>query len=127
MFPTFISGTLKDRRAHADGLCDRGRGREAGQRGEEILVYVRPEEFVFADKDHGMEAKVLIKRFLGKYIHYVVDCGTGRHVEVTADTSSAERIHNPGETVYLGVNVRRVNLFDKKTEVTLLEGVESHV
>ena len=95
--------------------------------GTEILVYVRPEEFLFTDAQHGMEAKVLIKRFLGKYIHYVVDCGTGAHIEVTADTSSAERIHNPGETVYLGVNVRRINLFDKETEVTLLEGVESHV
>ena len=95
--------------------------------GEEILVYVRPEEFIFADEKNGMPAKVLIKRFLGKYIHYVVDCGTGEHIEVTADTSSAERIHEPGETIYLGVNVRRINLFDQKTEVTLLEGVESHV
>ena len=95
--------------------------------GTEILVYVRPEEFLFTDAEHGMAAKVLIKRFLGKYIHYVMDCGTGAHIEVTADTSSAERIHNPGETVYLGVNVRRINLFDKETEVTLLEGVESHV
>ena len=95
--------------------------------GEEILVYVRPEEFIFAAEQTGMKAKVLIKRFLGKYIHYVVDCGTGAHIEVTADTSSAERIHEPGETIYLGVNVRRVNLFDKQTEITLLEGVESHV
>jgi len=95
--------------------------------GEEILVYVRPEEFVFTGAENGMAAKVLIKRFLGKYIHYVVDCGIGVNVEVTADTSSAERIHEPGETIYLGVNVRRINLFDKQTEVTLLEGVESHV
>jgi len=95
--------------------------------GSEILVYVRPEEFVFADAEHGMEAKVLIKRFLGKYIQYVVDCGIGTNVEVTADTSSAERIHEAGETIHLGVNVRRINLFDKATEVTLLEGVESHV
>ena len=70
---------------------------------------------------------MLVKRFLGKYIQYIVDCGTGEHVEVTADTSSAERIHEPGETVYLGVNTRRINLFDKQTETTLLEGVESNV
>ena len=37
------------------------------------------------------------------------------------------RFHQPGETVYLGVNVNRVNLFDKEKETTLLEGVESHV
>ena len=96
-------------------------------RGTEVLVYVRPEEFIFTDEQQGMKATVLVKRFLGKYIHYVMDCGTGEHVEVTADTSSAERIHQPGETVYLGVNVNRVNLFDKEKETTLLEGVESHV
>ena len=96
-------------------------------KGTEVLVYVRPEEFIFTDEQHGMKATVLVKRFLGKYIHYVMDCGTGEHVEVTADTSSAERIHQPGETVYLGVNVNRVNLFDKEKETTLLEGVESHV
>ena len=49
------------------------------------------------------------------------------NVEVTADTSSAKRIYQPGETIHLGVNVERINLFDKKTEVTLLEGVESNV
>lgn len=95
--------------------------------GEEVLVYVRPEEFLFVQEGAGMAAKVVVKRFLGKYIHYVVDCGTGQHVEVTADTSSAERIHEPGETIYLNVNTRRINLFDKQTETTLLEGVESHV
>ena len=95
--------------------------------GEEILVYVRPEEFIVTDAEHGMQAKVLVKRFLGKYIQYVVDCGVGMHVEVTADTSSAKRIYQPGETIHLGVNVERINLFDKKTEVTLLEGVESNV
>ncbi len=96
-------------------------------KGTEVLVYVRPEEFIFTDAEHGMKATVKVKRFLGKYIHYVVDCGTGRNVEVTADTSSAERIHQPGETIYLGINVNRVNLFDKEKETTLLEGVESHV
>lgn len=96
-------------------------------KGSDVLVYVRPEEFIFTDSDHGMEAKVLVKRFLGKYIHYVVDCGTGAHVEVTADTSSAERIHEAGETIYLGVNTRRVNLFDPQSETTLMEGVSSNV
>ena len=97
------------------------------EKGDEVLVYVRPEEFVFTDSDHGMEAKVLVKRFLGKYIQYVMDCGIGTHVEVTADTSSAERIHEAGETVYLGINTRRVNLFDTKSETTLMEGVSSNV
>ena len=95
--------------------------------GQQILVYVRPEEFIFTDEQHGMPAKVLIKRFLGKYIHYVMECRNGQHIEVSADTGSAERIHEPEETVYLGVNTRRVNLFDLQTETALLKGVESNV
>ena len=95
--------------------------------GDPVLVYVRPEEFIFTDEGRGMAARVVIKRFLGKYIHYVVDCGTGDHVEVTADTSSALRIYEPGETVYLDVNAQRINLFRPDTETTLLEGVSSNV
>lgn len=95
--------------------------------GDELLAYIRPEEFIFTSEGKGMPAKVMVKRFLGKYIQYIVDCGTGEHVEVSADTSSVERIHEPGETVYLDVNTRRINLFDKQTQTTLLEGVNSNV
>ena len=97
------------------------------EKGTDVLVFIRPEEFLFAGEDNGMKAQVLVKRFLGKYIQYIVDCGIGEHVEVTADTSNAERIHEPGETVYLGVNTRRINLFDASTHTTLLEGVTSNV
>ena len=96
-------------------------------KGDEVLVYVRPEEFTFEEKGNGIEAKVLVKRFLGKYIQYIMDCGLSYNVEVSADTSSAEHIFSEGETVYLGVNTRRINLFDKETEVTLIEGVLSNV
>ena len=96
-------------------------------KGDSVLVYVRPEEFVFSDGQNGMQGTVLIKRFLGKYIHYHVDFGTGEPVEVTADTNSIERIYEPGETVYMTVNVRRINLFDRESEVTLMEGVTSNV
>lgn len=94
---------------------------------DELLVFVRPEEFIFTTKDHGMSGKVTIKRFLGKYITYFVDMGIGEPVEVTADTSSAERIYKAGETVYITVNAKRINLFDKGEETTLIEGVESNV
>ncbi len=97
------------------------------EEGAPVLVYVRPEEFLFTDEGKGMKATVKIKRFLGKYIQYVVDCNTGVNIEVTADTSSAERIHEPGETIWLNVNTRRINLFHPESETTLLEGVLSNV
>lgn len=94
---------------------------------EEILVFIRPEEFTLSDGDKGLAATVLMKLFLGKYIQYIVDCGTGEHVEVTADMSSVTKIYEPGETIYLGINERRINLFDKRSEETLLKGVERNV
>ena len=74
-----------------------------------------------------MAAVVLMKLFLGKYIQYIVDCGNGAHVEVTVDTSSVTKIYEPGEMIYLGVNSRRINLFDKQDETTLLAGVDRNV
>ena len=51
------------------------------RKGEVVLIYVRPEEFTFAQEGNGIKAKVLVKRFLGKYIQYIMDCGLGYNVE----------------------------------------------
>ena len=74
-----------------------------------------------------MKGAVTVKRFLGKYINYFIDIGVGDPIEVTADTSSAERIYEPGQTIYLTVNVKRINLFSKDVKTTLIEGIESNV
>ncbi len=110
-----------------NNLCLDMEGVKSVEKGDQVLVFVRPEEFIFTTEGKGMKAVVTVKRFLGKYINYFVDFGDGVPVEVTADTSSAERIYEAGETVYLSVNTRRINLFDPKTETTLMEGVESNV
>ncbi|MGI5172775.1 ABC transporter ATP-binding protein [Treponema sp. OMZ 840] len=90
---------------------------------QRIIAFVRPEEFIIADEFVQGEvfgAKVLIKRFLGKFIQYIVECGKERF-EISADTSSAKRIYEVGQTMYLKVNTRRINIFDSETEVTLME------
>ena len=95
--------------------------------GDTVLVFVRPEEFKFESEGNGIKATVQVKRFLGKYIQYTMDCGLAYPIEVSADTSSSVRFFNEGDTVYLGVNTQRINLFDSRDEVTLIEGVESNV
>lgn len=109
------------------GLCIEMDGVKPLKKDDTVLVFVRPEEFIFTNEERGMKGVVSVKRFLGKYINYFIDFGTGLPMEVTADTSSAERIYEAGETVYLTVNTKRINLFDKQTETTLIEGVESNV
>ncbi|MGL5438009.1 MAG: ABC transporter ATP-binding protein [Lachnospiraceae bacterium] len=95
--------------------------------GQRVLVYVRPEEFVTTSEGNGIEGKVLVKQFLGKYINYIMDMGTGTPVEVSMDTNSIQRIFQPGETVWMTVNTARINIFNGEMQETLMEGVESNV
>ncbi|MEF9880152.1 MAG: TOBE domain-containing protein, partial [Clostridia bacterium] len=95
--------------------------------GCELLAVVRPEEFIIHENNEGMVGTVVTKQFLGKCINYLVDFGTGNIMEVSSETNSAHKIYTPGEKMYVTVNDKRINLFDKDTQITLMEGVESHV
>ena len=95
--------------------------------GQEILVYVRPEEFIINQSGQGITGTVKVKQFLGKYVNYIIDAGTDMLIEVSSDTNSAERIYVPGEKINLTVNEKRINLFDKDSGITRMEGVESNV
>ena len=97
------------------------------QKDEDVLVYVRPEEFVFTTQEHGMKGTVLVKLFLGRYVNYRIDFGGSEPVEVTVDATTVERIHNSGDHLYLTVNTKRINIFNLKDGTTLMEGVVSNV
>lgn len=102
-------------------------GLKPQQKGDTVHVYVRPEEFEFTDMEKGMEGRVLVKLFLGRYINYRIDFGGTAPVEVTVDATTVERIHDAGSFVHLTVNARRANVFHPQTGVTLIEGVVSNV
>lgn len=95
--------------------------------GHEVLVGVRPEEFTIVGEGQGMKGVVRLKQFLGKTIKYEIDFANGLVCEVSADTNSATRIYEAGEEIWMSANTKRINVFDKEKETTLIEGVESHV
>ncbi len=95
--------------------------------GREVIVGVRPEEFVITSEGRGAKGTVKVKQFLGKHIKYEVAFSDGSEAEVSSDTNTAERIYDYGETIYLNVNARRINVFDKQTKITLIKGVHSNV
>ncbi|MEG1524349.1 MAG: ABC transporter ATP-binding protein [Clostridia bacterium] len=97
------------------------------QIGHEVLVGVRPEEFMIVEPGEGMKGVVHLKQFLGKTIKYVVTFENGQSCEVSSDTNSAPRIYAAGEDIWMSVNTKRINVFDKQTETTLIEGVKSNV
>lgn len=109
------------------GLCIRVNGMKPLTKGQETLVYVRPEEFYLEEEGKGISGTVQVKQFLGKYINYIVDIGIANPVEVSIDINSASKIYYPGEAIHLNVNTARINVFDKGSEVTLMEGVKRNV
>jgi iron(III) transport system ATP-binding protein len=92
-----------------------------------VLVSIRPEEFVITTPDCGMEGIVKTKQFLGKYVKYDIEVGEDLVCEVYSDTNSIDRIYGRGETVSLNANTKKINIFDKETETTLIQGVNSNV
>lgn len=95
--------------------------------GREVVVGVRPEEFIVAQEGQGMKGTVKLKQFLGKTIKYEVSFTDGTEIEVSTDTNSAERIYEYGETIFITVNTKRINVFDKENNNTLIKGVHSNV
>ena len=80
-----------------------------------------------AEPGKGMKGTVRMKQFLGKYVNYEVDFGTGEVAEVSADTNSMRKVYELDDVLEMGINTRRINIFDKKTETTLMDGVCSNV
>ena len=95
--------------------------------GKEVVIAIRPEEFIVVPEEQGMRGKVKLKQFLGKAIKYEIIFDNGAEVEVSTDTNTAERIYEAGETIYINVNTKRINAFDKEKNTTLIEGVHSNV
>jgi len=82
---------------------------------------------VIVNPGEGAKGVVKLKQFLGKSIKYEIGFNGGLVCEVSSDTNSALRIYEVGEEIWMNVNERRINVFDKARNTTLIEGVESHV
>ena len=96
----------------------------AVKKGQKVLVYVRPEEFeIIESKENSMKAKILVKRFLGKYIQYIVECN-GKEFEVSADINGVRHYYDAGDSMELGINCSRINVFEQECETTLIKGVK---
>ena len=109
------------------GLVIRVDGIGEARKDQEVIVSVRPEEFHVCPEDTGLKGTVRMTQFLGKYINYEIDFGTGSLIEVSADTNTAERIYSVGERIDMQLNVRRINVFDQGTGITMMKGVVSNV
>ena len=94
---------------------------------EDVLVAVRPEEFVLAaDGQQGIDATVTSSVFLGLNTTYFVDLYDGTNAEIVEESSISSIIPN-GTKVKLTLKQDKINVFTADGQTNLTKGVVNDV
>ena len=97
--------------------------------GQKVVIAVRPEEFIISDK--GLLTKVKTATFLGRYTNYEIIFDDSEllegqaAIELSQDIGTAERIYNEGDSLFLEVNPKKINVFTEDGEENLIKGSEN--
>ena len=111
--------TLSGYRAEIDTV------RPEQQRNQDIVLSVRPEEFLLErGSTEGISAVVDDCVFLGLNTHYFVHLSSGEEVEIIQE-SSIDNIIEPGSEIKLKINTDKVNLFTADGSENILTGVRN--
>ena len=94
--------------------------------GDEVIVSVRPENFIVADRPTGLSGTVRLRQFLGAHVQYILDDPRGREFLLNQSADFGTRLFEIGDTIDLTLDARAINVFDAAGE-TLIEGVTSNV
>ncbi|WEG37127.1 ABC transporter ATP-binding protein [Amygdalobacter nucleatus] len=95
--------------------------------GKELVVVARPEDFMVTDSDSDennslLSAVIEDSVFLGTNTHYFIHLDDGEDVEVIQE-SQMQEMYQPGTRVKLGLNLAKINVFDKQTERSIMAGI----
>lgn len=103
---------------------------ESSKKEQEIIIAARPEELLIGpDKSEingrpsGIRAVIEDSVFLGLNTHYFVELETGEKAEVIQE-SQVERIQKPGSSVFLTVNMDKINIFNAETGKSIMSNME---
>ena len=97
--------------------------------GQKVVIAVRPEEFIISDK--GLLTKVKTATFLGRYTNYEIIFDSNEllegqaAIELSQDIGTAERIYDEGDSLFLEVNPKKINVFTEDGEENLIKGSEN--
>ncbi len=124
------SNTLKAK-AEGGALCFANGYRVAYDNMEamhgDVLVAVRPEEFVIDEKNtQGIDATVVSSVFLGLNTTYFVELFDGTQAEIVEESSISSIIPN-GTKVRLGLKLDKINVFTADGSRNLTKGVVNDV
>ena len=101
------------------------------QKNRPVTVSVRPEEFVLEPYSDGKRGQGIIATvqdhvFLGSNTHYFLKMENGETVEAMEESDMDAQI-KAGSKVLLTVKAKKINVFDKETTASLMEGVKNSV
>ena len=97
--------------------------------GQKVIIAVRPEEFIISHK--GLLTKVKTATFLGRYTNYEIIFDNNEllegqaSIELSQDIGTANRIYNEGDSLFLEVNPKKINVFTEDGEENLVKGSEN--
>ncbi|MFT4143465.1 MAG: ABC transporter ATP-binding protein [Mobilitalea sp.] len=100
--------------------------KEDCKEGMEVIVSVRPEEFV--ENKEGLRAKIKNRTFLGKYTNYELEFSSDvaldnqASLEYSQDLGQSYRIYEVGETLTLKPNAGKINVFTSDGKQSLMKG-----
>lgn len=115
-------------------ICSAGRGVDFGgykvelpnlrsglTEGRQVLVSVRPEEFIInKESSDGLPATVISSVFLGVHTHYFIKLASGEEIEVISPSETGSLLEN-GTAIQLLVDTSKINVFDEAGEVNLVK------
>lgn len=90
------------------------------------MVSCRPEELTINEDSsgEGIHATIADSVFLGLNTHYFITLDTGERAEIV-QVSDIDSILAPGTKITLSVNTAKINIFDIKTEKSIMQGVKT--
>lgn len=87
----------------------------------EILLSVRPEEFVLGEIEEGkLFGEIVLGTFLGDFINYEIRLENGQMIEVNEYTKDVSFIRNIGDRVGITPKVEKINMFDHTGKESLI-------
>lgn len=90
---------------------------------DEVIVSVRPQEFILSQEEDGIKGVIRTSSFLGLNTHYFIELDNGHEVEVI-DSSLDVRVLDDNTVVYLKFKTGTINVFDVETERSIIKGVD---
>ena len=80
---------------------------------DEVLVSIRPEQFLFSEED-GIEGEIVLSTFLGDYISYEVKIKGSDTLMQVNDYALKAKLRAEGEKCFIKPDVDSITIFDKE-------------